>query len=87
MTVRESAYHNACIGVVSAHTYVNCIASFILIEDDYVRNGVTIKRNSHLAVAHVSSASDYVSPLLLRRSKDEHTYVADHLYRLKLAFP
>ena len=87
MTVRESAYRNACIGVVSANTYVSCIASFLLIEDEYVSHGVTIRRNTHLAVAQVSSASYYVS-LLLRRSK-VHTYVADHLSqsRRKLAFP
>ena len=81
MTVRESAYRNACIGVVSANTYVSCIASFLLIEDEYIR------RNTHLAVAKVSSASYYVS-LLLRRSKVQ-TYVADHLSqsRRKLVFP
>ena len=87
MTVRESAYRNACIGVVSANTYVSCIASFLLIEDEYVSHGVTIRRNTHLAVAQVSSASYYVS-LLLRRSKVQ-TYVADHLSQSgrKLAFP
>ena len=88
MTVRESAYRNACIGVVSANTYVSCIASFLLIEDEYVSHGVTIRRNTHLAVAQVSFASYYVSLLLLRRSKDVQTYVDDHLSpRRKLAFP
>ena len=90
MTVRESAYRNACIGVVSANTCVSCIASFLLIEDEYVSHGVTIRRNTHLAVAQVSFASYYVSLLLLlRRSKDAQTYVADRLSqsRRKLAFP
>ena len=88
MTVRESAYRNACIGVFSVNTDASCIASFLLIEDEYVSHGVTIRRNTHLAVAQVSSASYYVS-LLLRRSKDVQTYVADHLSqsRRKLAFP
>ena len=81
------ACRNACIGVVSANTCVSCIASFLLIEDEYVSHGVTIRRNTHLAVAQVSSAAYYVS-LLLRRSKVQ-THVTDHLSqsRRKLAFP
>ena len=57
MTVRESAYRNACIGVFSVNTDVSWIASFLLIEDEYVSHCVTIRRNTHLAAAQVSSDS------------------------------